>query len=225
PPPRGRASRRRRDAGLRRAAAVPRGAGASGRCPGGRAGQGGPRAALGRPRAVAPHARVPGGPAGRSDRGHHRASGLPRRGPSPDAPAPQRGRGLQRPRAVARRGRRHGAARRADGRDAAGGRAARAPTGAPHRTPGRRARSPSDTERLAALMGETLLEGELRERRRAHLTVARVSARAPRATRRRRRGQAPPPDPTQLLLADAVHALSVYRGPTWQATELELVSS
>ena len=82
-----------------------------------------------------------------------------------------------------------------------------------------------DTERLAALMGETLLEGELRERRRAHLTVARVSARAPRTTRRRRRGQAPPPDPTQLLLADAVHALSVYRGPTWQATELELVSS
>ncbi|ATG51875.1 RNA 2',3'-cyclic phosphodiesterase [Brachybacterium vulturis] len=82
-----------------------------------------------------------------------------------------------------------------------------------------------DTEALAALMGESLLEGEGRERRRAHLTVARVSARAPRAPRRRRRGEAPPPDPTQLLLADAVRALSVYRGPTWEASELELVES
>lgn len=81
------------------------------------------------------------------------------------------------------------------------------------------------TEALAALMGEPLLEGELRERRRAHLTVARVSARAPRAPRRRRRGEAPPPDPTQLLLADAVRALSVYRGPAWEARELELVRS
>lgn len=81
------------------------------------------------------------------------------------------------------------------------------------------------TESLAALMGEPLLEGELRERRRAHLTVARVSARAPRPPRRRRRGEAPPPDPTQLLLAEAVRALSVYRGPVWQATELELVRS
>ena len=81
------------------------------------------------------------------------------------------------------------------------------------------------TEQLAALMAESLLEGEGRERRRAHLTVARVSARAPRAPRRRRRGEAPPPDPTQLLLADAVRALSVYRGPTWEASELELVES
>lgn len=82
-----------------------------------------------------------------------------------------------------------------------------------------------ETQRLAALMGEPLLEGELRERRRAHLTVARVSARAPRPPRRRRRGEASPPDPTQLLLADAVRALSVYRGPSWEATELELVRS
>lgn len=82
-----------------------------------------------------------------------------------------------------------------------------------------------ETAPLAALMGEPLLEGEGRERRRAHLTVARVSARAPRAPRRRRRGEPPPPDPTRLLLADAVRALSVYRGPSWEATELELVSS
>ncbi|ASK64657.1 RNA 2',3'-cyclic phosphodiesterase [Brachybacterium avium] len=81
------------------------------------------------------------------------------------------------------------------------------------------------TEALSALMGETLLEGEDRERRRAHLSVARVSARAPRAPRRRRRGEARPPDPTQLLLADAVHALSVYRGPLWEASELEVVES
>lgn len=80
------------------------------------------------------------------------------------------------------------------------------------------------TEALGALLGEELLEGESRERRRAHLTVARVSARAPRP-RRRRRGEEPPPDPTQLLLAETVRALSVYRGPTWEVTELELLES
>lgn len=80
------------------------------------------------------------------------------------------------------------------------------------------------TEALGALLGEELLEGESRERRRAHLTVARVSARAPRP-RRRRRGEEPPPDPTQLLLAETVRALSVYRGPTWEVTELELIES
>src|SRR5699024_7643705 len=40
-----------------------------------------------------------------------------------------------------------------------------------------------DTERLAARMGETLLEGELRGRRRAHLTVPPGAAPDPRATR------------------------------------------
>ncbi|MGO1283959.1 MAG: RNA 2',3'-cyclic phosphodiesterase [Brachybacterium sp.] len=81
-----------------------------------------------------------------------------------------------------------------------------------------------DTPQLTALMGEELLGGEDRERRRAHLTVARVSARAPRAPRRRR-GERRPPDPSQLLLSSAVHALSVYRGPSWYAEELELLSS
>ncbi|WP_422114620.1 RNA 2',3'-cyclic phosphodiesterase [Brachybacterium sp. UNK5269] len=86
------------------------------------------------------------------------------------------------------------------------------------------------TEQLAALMGERLLDaegrpGDGRERRRAHLTVARVSSRAPRAPRRRVRGAAPPPDPTQLLLAEVVRALSVYRGPLWRGEALELVAS
>lgn len=80
------------------------------------------------------------------------------------------------------------------------------------------------TQHLTALMGEELLGEEDRERRRAHLTVARVSARAPRAPRRRR-GEPRPPDPSQLLLSSAVHALSVYRGPPWCAEELELLSS
>ncbi|HJG91623.1 MAG TPA: RNA 2',3'-cyclic phosphodiesterase [Brachybacterium massiliense] len=80
------------------------------------------------------------------------------------------------------------------------------------------------TARLTALMGEELLGGEERERRRAHLTVARVSARAPRAPRRRR-GEERPPDPSQLALSRAVHALSVYRGPSWEAEEVELLSS
>ncbi|NMA77201.1 MAG: RNA 2',3'-cyclic phosphodiesterase [Actinomycetales bacterium] len=65
---------------------------------------------------------------------------------------------------------------------------------------------------------------EDRRRRRAHLTVGRLSARAPRAPRRRR-GEARPPDPSQLVLSRAVHALSVYRGPAWDAEEVELLSS
>ena len=81
-----------------------------------------------------------------------------------------------------------------------------------------------ETARLAALMGEELLGGEDRRRRRAHLTVGRLSARAPRAPRRRR-GEARPPDPSQLVLSRAVHALSVYRGPAWDAEEVELLSS
>ncbi|WP_374927996.1 2'-5' RNA ligase family protein [Kytococcus sedentarius] len=94
-----------------------------------------------------------------------------------------------------------------------------------------------DVDRLRRLMAEDLLGvrpesaddhgrpgHEPHERRRAHLTVARVSARAPRPPRRRR-GVPRQPDPTQVLLADAVRALSVYRGPSWRATELELVIS
>ncbi|WP_087485296.1 2'-5' RNA ligase family protein [Brachybacterium massiliense] len=34
-----------------------------------------------------------------------------------------------------------------------------------------------------------------------------------------------PPDPSQLALSRAVHALSVYRGPSWEAEEVELLSS
>lgn len=79
--------------------------------------------------------------------------------------------------------------------------------------------------RLESLMREELLEEVDRERRRAHLTVARVSARAPRPRRRRTRWSVPEPDPAQTLLADTVRALSVYRGPDWRATELELVAS
>lgn len=82
-----------------------------------------------------------------------------------------------------------------------------------------------DVGPLGALLGEELLGGTGRQRRRAHLTVARVSARAPRPRRRRSRWRTPEPDPARVLLEDAVRALSVYRGPTWRAEELELVSS
>lgn len=81
------------------------------------------------------------------------------------------------------------------------------------------------TDALESLMRENLLGETERERRRAHLTVARVSARAPGPRRRRDRGRQREPDPSAMLLADAVRALSVYRGPTWRAAELELVSS
>ncbi|HJB11233.1 MAG TPA: 2'-5' RNA ligase family protein [Candidatus Brachybacterium merdavium] len=82
-----------------------------------------------------------------------------------------------------------------------------------------------EVSRLESLMREELLGEPDRERRRAHLTVARVSARAPRPPRRRTRWSVPAPDPTRILLADAVRALSVYRGPAWESTELELVAS
>src|SRR5699024_167461 len=49
--------------------------------------------------------------------------------------------------------------------------------------------------------------------------------RAGRRPRRRRRWALPAPDPTRTLLADAGRALSVYRGPAWESTELELVAS
>lgn len=82
-----------------------------------------------------------------------------------------------------------------------------------------------ETDRLGALLRENPMGEEDRERRRAHLTVARVSARAPRPRRRRGGWAQQPPDPTQQLLADAVRVLSVYRGPMWRATRVELVSS
>lgn len=89
------------------------------------------------------------------------------------------------------------------------------------------------TSALEALMAEHLLGDADRERRRGHLTVARVSSRAPSPRRRRGNGHAggrgngseQSADPTALLLADAVRALSVYRGPDWTAHELEIVSS
>lgn len=82
-----------------------------------------------------------------------------------------------------------------------------------------------EVDALAALMREDLLGEQDRERRRAHLTVARVSARAPRPRRRRYRGEPAEPDPTELVLAEVVRAMSVYRGPVWKTGELELVSS
>ena len=90
--------------------------------------------------------------------------------------------------------------------------------------------------------------GDQPERRRAHLTVARLRAREQggrrddrRSHRRgawagdRRRGRfdaragrdlaRPARHDGATLLHDVVHALSVYAGPTWSATEIELVSS
>ncbi|MFJ6846903.1 RNA 2',3'-cyclic phosphodiesterase [Micrococcus luteus] len=77
---------------------------------------------------------------------------------------------------------------------------------------------------LGALLAEPWLADDDRDRRRAHLTVARVSAAAPRP-RCRRRGEPRPPAPSTVLLAEAVHALAVYRGPQWTADEVEVVAS
>ena len=77
---------------------------------------------------------------------------------------------------------------------------------------------------LGALLAEPWLADDDRDRRRAHLTVARVSGAAPRP-RGRRRGEPRPPAPATVLLAEAVHALTVYRGPQWTADEVEVVAS
>ncbi len=82
--------------------------------------------------------------------------------------------------------------------------------------------------------GEEISRMEPRDRRRAHLTVARLSARRQRdrADQRRRQGgrhadaravrRAALPG---VDLPGISHALSVYRGPVWEAREIELVHS
>lgn len=85
-----------------------------------------------------------------------------------------------------------------------------------------------DVADLGALLAEPWLtdDGHGRERRRAHLTVARVAATAPQARRRRaRRGAPHEPAPATVLLGEAVRALSVYRGPDWTAEAVEVVAS
>lgn len=114
-----------------------------------------------------------------------------------------------------------------------------------------------DTTELRRLMADCGDDDDPRERRRAHLTVARTRAResggrgddrrgghrrqAAVGDGRRRSGRAGGPayggrparrdgsrpaghgDPD--MLGDLVRALSVYGGPEWRATEIELVSS
>ncbi len=89
---------------------------------------------------------------------------------------------------------------------------------------------------LERLMSEPLLEPDgsegsgasrrpARDRHRAHLTVARVSARAPQPRRRRGTRRERAADPVAAMLRRTVHAVSVYRGPAWTAGEIELVAS
>jgi len=84
--------------------------------------------------------------------------------------------------------------------------------------------------------GADISRMEPRDRRRAHLTVARLSARQQRDRadhRRRVRQAARRPErraglrtqPPGVDLPAIAHALSVYRGPVWEATEVELVQS
>jgi 2'-5' RNA ligase len=79
-----------------------------------------------------------------------------------------------------------------------------------------------DTDRFAVLAAACMVDLEARDRHRAHLTVARVSAHdRPSRTRRTRGGE-----PGRFgTMDDVVRALSVYRGPTWTADRIELVES
>lgn len=65
----------------------------------------------------------------------------------------------------------------------------------------------------AGAAGYDISRMEPRDRNRAHLTVARLSARG--SARSRLRADLP----------SITHALSVYRGPVWRATEIEVVRS
>lgn len=81
----------------------------------------------------------------------------------------------------------------------------------------------------AEAAGEGISRLEPRDRQRAHLTVARLSAREQRESadrrRRSRRGDRRPVRAPAVDLPAVAHALSVYRGPVWQAGEIELVES
>lgn len=81
----------------------------------------------------------------------------------------------------------------------------------------------------AEAAGEGISRLEPRDRHRAHLTVARLSAREQRESadrrRRSRRGDRRPARTPAVDLSAVAHALSVYRGPVWVAEEIELVES
>lgn len=91
-----------------------------------------------------------------------------------------------------------------------------------------------DTCALRDVLTEPWLPEPERDRRRAHLTVARISQRAPERGGRRnrsrrhgdgRRGASPLEADGPDIVAQAVRALSVYRGPSWHVDEVELVTS
>lgn len=94
-------------------------------------------------------------------------------------------------------------------------------------------RAVDDERALVRLMadaeaaGEGISRLEPRDRHRAHLTVARLSAREQRETaqRRRRSRSRRAARPAAVDLPAIAHALSVYRGPVWEARGLELVQS
>ncbi len=95
-------------------------------------------------------------------------------------------------------------------------------------------RSVADDRLLPRLLAESEAAGEgisrlePRERHRAHLTVARLSAREQRESAERRRTRhrgRRPTRPAAVDLPAIAHALSVYRGPAWEATEIEIVQS
>lgn len=90
-------------------------------------------------------------------------------------------------------------------------------------------RAGADDRRLGTLLadcegaGAGISRVEPRDRHRAHLTVARVGSRQRARRARSRTGRAAPEGGVDL---DAlVRALSVYRGPEWDAGEIELLAS
>jgi len=94
--------------------------------------------------------------------------------------------------------------------------------------------SPAGGAELTTLMSQCAAAGAAwqemeRDRRRAHLTLARLSAQARSRQRqlatRGRGARVPGGDPRAFDIDEAVHALSIYRGPEWIPPDIELLAS
>lgn len=81
-----------------------------------------------------------------------------------------------------------------------------------------------DTERLRGLMSDCLLDAELPRRHRAHLSVAKLSGAPHRGGKRARHDRHVVGSSTPRL-ENFVHALSVYSGPEFAVSEIELFES
>lgn len=82
-----------------------------------------------------------------------------------------------------------------------------------------------ETERLRALMSESMLDADLPHRHRAHLSVATMAGASRYRGGKKARGQPHAVGPGAPRIEHFVRALSVYSGPEFAVDELELFHS